>query len=97
MDYKSIFSFSEAYQLFLSQGIPIKRIGWLGYWVLVDGELIMYCKNGDVVRLSEGCDPTLTLSNIAENDWMPVNDDLRKDLDLIRMSRVLVQMTSTGC
>lgn len=97
MNYKSVYTFSEAYQMFLSQGTPIKRVGWFGYWVLTDGELFMYCKNGDVVRLSEGCDPTLTLSNIAADDWMPVNDDLRKELDLIRVSRVLVQETSTGC
>lgn len=94
---KQLLTFSEAYQIFLSQGTPIKRVGWLGYWVLAGGELYMYCKNGDTVRLSEGCDPTLTLSNIAESDWMPVNDDLRKELDTIRVSRVLVQETSTGC
>ena len=97
MNYKTVYSFSEAYQMYLSQGTPIKRIGWLGYWVMVNGELIMYCKNGDVVRLSEGCDPSLTLANIAQDDWMPVYDELRKDLDLIRLSRVLVQETTTGC
>lgn len=86
---KQLLTFSEAYQLFLSQGTPIKRVGWLEYWVLAGGELFMYCKNGATVCLSEGCDPTLTLSNIAENDWMPVNDDLRKELDTIRVSRVL--------
>lgn len=91
---KQLLTFSEAYQIFLSQGTPIKRVGWLGYWVLKGGELYMYCKNGDTVRLSEGCDPALTLSNIAENDWMPVNDDLRKELDTIRVSRVLVQETT---
>ena len=97
MNYKSVFTFSEAYQVFLSQGVPIKRIGWLGYWVLEGDDLIMYCKNGDVVHLSKGCDPSLTLSNIAADDWMPVDDDLRKGLDTIRVSRVLVQETSTGC
>lgn len=90
---KQLLTFSDAYQIFLSQGTPIKRVGWLGYWVLAGGELFMYGKNGDVVRLSEGCDPTLTLSNIAENDWMPVNDDLRKELDTIRLSRVLAHVT----
>jgi len=96
MDNKSVYTFSEACQIFLSQGTPIKRVGWLGYWVLVGGELFMYCKNGDTVRLSEGCDPTLTLSNIAENDWMPVNDDLRRELDTIRVSRVLAHETVGG-
>lgn len=91
---KQLLTFSEAYQIFLSQGIPIKRVDWLGYWVLEDEELFMYCKNGDTVRLSEGCDPTLTLSNIAENDWMPVDDDLREELDTIRASRVLAQETT---
>lgn len=96
MDYKSVFTFSEACQAFLSRGIPIKRIGWLGYWVIEDGDLVMYCKNGDVVHLSRGCDPSLTLSNIAMDDWMPVYDDLRGELDLIRESRVLVQETVGG-
>ena len=93
MNDKQLFAFSEAYQFFLNQGIPIKRVGWLGYWVLVDGDLVMYCKNGDVVHLSKGCDPSLTLSNIAENDWMPVYDGLRKELDMIRKSGVLAWKT----
>ena len=96
MDYKPVYSFSDAYQMYLSQGTPIKRIGWLGSWVLKNDELFMYCKNGDVVRLSKGCDPSLTLSNIAEDDWMPVSDELRKELDLIRETRVLVQETTEG-
>ena len=94
---KQLLTFSEAYQIFLSQGTPIKRVGWLGYWAIEDDDLVMYCKNGDVVHLSKGCDPSLTLFNIAENDWMPVDDDLRRELDMIRESRVLVQETSTGC
>ena len=53
MNDKQLFTFSEAYQFFLSQGVPIKRVGWLGYRVLVDGDLVMYCKNGDVVHLSK--------------------------------------------
>ena len=94
MNYKSVFTFSEAYHAFLSQGTPIKRIGWHGYWVMANGELIMYCKNGDVVHLSKGCNPSLTLANIAMDDWMPVSDELRKELDMIRLSRVLVQETT---
>ena len=90
---KQIYTFSEAYQRFLSRGIPVKRIGWLGYWVIEGNDLVMYCKYGDVVNLSKGCNPSLTLSNIAMDDWMPVYDDLRMELDLIRESRVLVNET----
>lgn len=93
---KQLLTFSEAYEEFLSQGVPIKRVEWLGYWAMEDDDLVMYCKNGDIVHLSKGCDPSLTLSNVAENDWMPVNDDLRKELDTIRVSRVLVQETTQG-
>jgi hypothetical protein len=93
MNYKSVYTFSEAYQMFLSQGTPIKRIGWLGYWVLEGEDLVMYCKNGDVVHLSKGCNPSLTLTCVAADDWMPVYDDLCKELDMIRESRILVQET----
>ena len=91
---KQLLTFSEAYQLFLSQGTPIKRVGWLEYWAIEDDDLVMYCKNGDVVHLSKGCDPALMLLNVAENDWMPVTDDLREELDTIRESRVLVNETA---
>lgn len=89
-----LLTFSEAYEDFLSQGIPIKRVDWLGYWTIEDDDLVMYSKHGDIVHLSKGCDPSLMLTDIAENDWMPVNDDLRKELDMIRESRVLVQETT---
>lgn len=88
MNNKPIYTFSKAYHMFLSQGTPIKRIGWLGYWVIEDKDLVMYCMNGDVVHLGKGCDPLLTLFNIAQDDWMPVYDDLRKDLDVIRERRL---------
>lgn len=93
---KQLLTFSEAYHIFLSEGTPIKRVDWLGYWAIEDDDLVMYCKNGDVVHLSKGCDPTLTLSNIAENDWMPVNDDLRAELDMIREFHVLDRGTPVG-
>lgn len=93
---KQLLTFSEAYEEFLSQGVPIKRVEWLGYWAMEDDDLVMYCKNGDIVHLSKGCDPSLTLSNVAENDWMPVNDELRAELDTVREFHVLDRGTPVG-
>lgn len=88
MNPSAVMSFSNALA-YLNAGHAIKRIGWLGYWVKDENDLVMRCKDGTVVRMSEGCHPMLTLGNVAANDWMVVDNSLRAELDAIRESGIL--------
>lgn len=95
MDPKTVMSFSDAFT-YLSGGYAIKRIGWLGYWVKDGNDLVMHCKDGSIVRLSEGCDPILTLGSVAAKDWMIVYDSLRAELDEIHKSGIFKPKPTEG-
>ena len=82
----------------MKQGKAVKRVAWLGYWKMETfdrGEqsekqdIVMYCKDGPVVRLSEGCNPVLTAENMAASDWMVLKDSQVDELDKIRRSGCL--------
>ena len=49
-------SFSSAMEC-LKCGEPIKRPGWIGYWIIRNGKLEMHCKDGsilDICKLRNG-------------------------------------------
>ena len=66
---------------FLKNGYKVRRNGWKGYWVMEDGEIIMYCNqntdNDELVPipLKETKDILFTLNNVASNDWMIVEEE----------------------
>ncbi len=88
------FEFSVALA-YMQAGVPVKRVNWLGYWILKDGVLYMHCKDGRIVTLQE-CDTVFTLENIAANDWTYVTAALRTELDKIHKSGVLVSSVPDG-
>lgn len=90
-----VMSFSDAFT-YLGTGYAIKRVGWLGYWVKDGNDVVMHCKNGSIVRMSEGCDPMFTMSNVAAEDWMIVDDSLRIELDKIHKSGILEPEPTAG-
>lgn len=92
---KTVMSFSDAFT-YLSTGYAVKRVEWLGYWVKDGTDLVMHCKDGSIVRLSEGCDPILTLGSVAAGDWMIVYDSLRAELDKIHKSGILGPKPTVG-
>lgn len=89
-------SFAEAYAA-LQEGKCVRRAKWLGYWVVEDGDVVMHCKDGNIVRMSKGCDSMFTLSHTIENDWLIVDEKHREELDKITGSRVLNPVQTVGC
>ena len=45
---------------FLKNGVPVKRVAWMGYWAMEHGKLAMHCKDGTLVTLDK-CDEPFTL------------------------------------
>ena len=59
----------------LEKGEKIKRPHWAGYWLLEDGVLNMYCKDGSIIDIRDTDDIIYTLSNIAAEDWIICESD----------------------
>lgn len=78
--------FSTAFK-YLKIGCAIKRIHWRGYWKREMNDVVMYCKDGSIVRMSQGCDPIFTIENILADDWMVLTNsevnDFKKFHDLV--------------
>ena len=60
---------------YLLQGKHIKRPLWEGYWAWENNTIMMHCRDGSVtdIRCTEFV--AYTFSNIAQRDWMVVEDD----------------------
>lgn len=59
------------YDLFVQfvSGTPIKRKGWGGYWKYVNGQILIYTKEDEVIRLQDCDDILFTLSHLNQYDW----------------------------
>ena len=84
---KDLLSWNEAWY-YLKAGVPVKRLSWEGYWQMENGKLVMHCKDGSLVGL-DSCDEPFTLENIAQLDWLPLNQRMKDNLDEIHTSGVL--------
>ena len=73
---------------FLKAGVPIMRMSWMGYWMLENNKLVMHCKDGSLVTLDK-CDEVFTLDNIASDDWIPVTQRMKKNLDAVHAAKIL--------
>lgn len=58
----------------MERGHKVKRPHWDGYWALEDGEVIIHCKDGQVLRLRDSIDIIYTLKNTACDDWVIIKD-----------------------
>ena len=77
----------DAWQ-YLKQGKPVKRVAWMGYWIMENGKLFMHCKDGSIVTLDK-CDEAFTLANIAQSDWVPVTQGMKDNLDAVHKAKCL--------
>lgn len=64
--------FKQAYEA-LKQGANIKRKHWKGFWKKEDGTIVMYCKDGRKIKITETEDVFFTLDNLFTDDWEIVN------------------------
>lgn len=51
-------------------------------------DLSCHCKDGSLVTLDK-CDEPFTLDNIAQNDWVPVTQGMKDNLDAVHKARCL--------
>ena len=65
--------FSWAYKQMMD-GKCVRRKDWAGYWYMQNGELYIQCANSILLNLRESDDMPFTLSNIAANDWVLVEE-----------------------
>ena len=59
---------------YLLNGKKIKRPLWDGYWVWENNTIMMHCRDGSVTDIRDTEFPAYTFSNIAERDWMVVEE-----------------------
>ena len=59
----------------LAAGVPIKRVSWIGYWQLVNGEIEIH---GDIGTPVNGM---CMLAHCAKDDWVPLNEVEKKRID----------------
>lgn len=58
----------------LQRGHKVKRKHWIGYWHVVDGEVIMHTFDNKDINIKETNDIIYTLSNCACDDWEIADD-----------------------
>ena len=66
-------NFASAY-ISMTRGHRIRRKHWSGYWEMKDNEVMLHCKDGEVINLRDTDDMSYTLSNIACDDWEIADD-----------------------
>lgn len=59
---------------YLLSGYRIKRPLWTGFWKWENGTIMMYCRDDSVVDIRDTENPAYTFTNIAQRDWMVVED-----------------------
>ena len=58
----------------MQRGHKIARSHWKGYWCIEDDEIMMYCRDGRVLKLRDSEDILYTISNTACDDWHIVDN-----------------------
>lgn len=59
---------------YLLNGEKIKRQLWDGYWVWENNTIMMHCRDGSVTDIRDTDFVAYTFSNVAQRDWMVVED-----------------------
>lgn len=74
--------FEKAYEA-LKQGADIKREHWKGFWRKENGTIVMHCKDGRNLKITESEDIFFTVNNMmAADDWEIVNSNEITDLSV---------------
>lgn len=71
---KKNLAWKDAWYWLLS-GTKIKRPLWDGFWAWENGTIMMHCRDGSVTDIRETPMPAYTFTNIAQKDWMVVEDE----------------------
>ena len=58
----------------LLNGKKVKRPLWEGYWVWEEHTIMMYCRDGSVKDILDTENPAYTFTNMAQRDWMIVDE-----------------------
>ncbi|WP_052343607.1 hypothetical protein [Bacillus massiliigorillae] len=67
--------FCKAYKE-MRDGKKIKRKEWGGYWVIENGTIMIYCKDGTVLDILDTKDLFFTIENMLEDDWVVIDEDI---------------------
>lgn len=79
----------------LQNGKKIKLKSWKGYWVYEDGNIMMHCKNGEIINLLNTKDVMFTFENIASDKWEILPDDYHiETLQQLNFSDALYKLKS---
>lgn len=73
MNKKDGMIFREAWFAMLN-GEKVKSPSWSGYWAFEDNTIMMHCRDGRVIDIRSTENVAYTMSNVASNDWMVVNE-----------------------
>lgn len=75
---------------FLQAGVPVKRVTWLGYWMLEHGRVVMHALDGSLIKLNS-FDEKFTLEEVSNDDWIPVTQKMKDALDAIHKAKIVVK------
>lgn len=70
---------------------PMRDVESWGYPNPPKQEIVMHCKDGNVVHMDSGCDSILMAENMAADDWMILTDEQVAELDKVIASRCLAK------
>lgn len=73
--------FKQVYEA-LKQGAKIKRPHWRGYWDKDGDNILMHCKDGNVISFLDTDNIFVDLDNIIADDWELLSDCDIKDLNI---------------
>ena len=74
-------NFAKAYEA-LKQGADIKRTHWKGFWRKENGTIVMHCKDGKNIPITDSEDIFFTIDNMFGEDWVIVEDIKIDDLNI---------------
>lgn len=75
-------NFKRAYEA-LKQGADIKREHWKGFWRKENGTIVMHCKDGRNLKITESEDVFFTIDGMMADDWEVVNGNEITDLSVM--------------
>lgn len=64
----------------LLNGKKVKLPDWGGYWSWENNTIMMHCHDGKAMDIRETDNVAYTFSNIAEKNWMVVDDEEKEHL-----------------
>lgn len=73
--------FKKAYEA-LKQGADIKRPSWKGFWRKENNTIVMHCKDGRSIPITESEDVFYTVDNMVADDWEIVDGEKVTDLNI---------------